>query len=71
MNDIDILGLLEGAEFFSDTVEIIKRNDTIIKAGDLCINESVTEIESLSFRRRSLRAEDIVEGYSADLTWIL
>ena len=27
MNDIDILGLLEGAEFFSDTVEIIKRND--------------------------------------------
>ena len=28
MNDIDILGLLEGAEFFSDTVEIIKRNDT-------------------------------------------
>ena len=71
MNDIDILGLLEGAEFFSDTVEIIKRNDTIIKAGDLCINESVTEIERLSFGQRSLGAEDIVEGYSADLTWIL
>lgn len=71
MNDIDILGLLEGAEFFSDTVEIIKRNDTIIKAGDLCINESVTVIESLSFGQRSLRDEDIVEGYSADLTWIL
>lgn len=71
MNDIDILGLLEGAESFSDTVEIIKRNDTIIKAGDLCINESITVIESLSFGQRSLRAEDIVESYSADLTWIL
>lgn len=71
MNDIDILGLLEGAESFSDTVEIIKRNDTIIKAGDLCINESITVIESLSFGQRSLRAEDIVEDYSADLTWIL
>ena len=43
----------------------------MIQAGDLCINESVTEIESLSFGQRSLRAEDIVEGYSADLTWIL
>ena len=49
MNDIDILGLLEGAEFFSDTVEIIKRDETIIKTGDLCINESVTVIENLSF----------------------
>lgn len=70
MNDIDIFGLLEGAESFSDTVEIIKRNDTIIKAGDLCINESITVIESSSFGQRSLRAEDIVEGYSADLSWL-
>ena len=52
-------------------MEIIKRDETIIKTGDLCINESVTVIENLSFGQRSLRAEDIVEGYSADLTWIL
>ena len=71
MNDIDILGMLEGAESFSDTVEIIERDETFIKTGDLCINESVTVIENLSFGQRSLRAEDIVEGYSADLTWIL
>ena len=70
MNDIDIISLLEGAESFSDTVEIIKRNDTIIKAGDLCIDESVTVIESISFGQRSLNTEDIVEGYSADLSWI-
>lgn len=70
MNDIDILSLLEGAESFSDTVEIIKRNDTIIKAGDLCIDESITVIESISFGQRSLNTEDIVEGYSADLSWI-
>ena len=70
MNDIDIISLLEGAESFSDTVEIIKRNDTIITAGDLCIDESVTVIESISFGQRSLNTEDIVEGYSADLSWI-
>lgn len=71
MDDIDILQLIEGAETYSTSVKVVKRTDSVIKAGDAIIKESSTIIESISFSQRTLKAEDIIEDYIDDLTWLL
>lgn len=71
MDDIDILQLIEGAETYSTSVKVVKRTDSVIKAGGAIITESSTIIESISFSQRTLKTEDIIEDYIDDLTWLL
>lgn len=71
MDDIDLSQLIEGAETLSTSVKIVERTDSVIKVDGVVIKETNTIMESISFGQRSLRAEDVIEDFIDDLSWLL
>lgn len=70
MNNIDVLSLIQGAVDYSVSYEVVKHTDSEIKSEEIVIQESYTVVEAISFGQRSLMAEDIIEYFDDDLSWL-